>query len=82
MKATAYLIKTITDLHVGGMSSSRDIVDAVVQRDALTDYPGIHSSSLKGALRSAYKESDVNKVFGSPISNTGSTVKGTYNFSS
>ena len=80
MKGTAYLIKTITDLHVGGMNSSRDIVDAVVQRDALTDYPCIHSSSLKGALRSAYTGSDENTVFGSAVTSSES-AKGTYRFS-
>ncbi len=48
-----YAVETITNLHVGDMSSSFSVVDKTVQRDALTDFPTIYASSMKGALRSA-----------------------------
>ncbi len=47
-----YSIETITNLHVGDMGSSFDVVDKTVQKDALTGFPVIYASSLKGAIRS------------------------------
>lgn len=46
-----YLIRTLTNLHVGGGSSNYDYVDKQVQRDPTTNYPTIFSSGLKGAIR-------------------------------
>ena len=46
-----YIIRALTNLHVGGGSSNYDYVDKQVQRDPTTNYPTIFSSSLKGALR-------------------------------
>ena len=48
-----YLIEALTNLHVGDMGTSCSIVDKTVQRDALTNYPTIYATSLKGALRAA-----------------------------
>lgn len=46
-----YLIHCLSPLHVGSGDSNYGIIDNLVQRDALTNHPIIHSSSLKGALR-------------------------------
>jgi len=46
-----YIIENITSLHVGSGDTNFGIIDNQIQRDAITDYPTIHSSSLKGALR-------------------------------
>lgn len=50
-KNRLYLIENKTSLHVGSGDANFGIVDKEIQRDAITDYPTIHSSSLKGALR-------------------------------
>ena len=52
-----YLIEALTNLHVGDMGTSCSIVDKTVQRDALTNYPTIYATSLKGALRAAAEAS-------------------------
>jgi len=50
-KHKLYLIENKTALHVGSGESNFGIIDNQIQRDAITKYPTIHSSSLKGALR-------------------------------
>jgi CRISPR-associated protein Cmr4 len=52
-----YLIENITSLHVGSGDANFGLIDKQIQRDTLTGYPTIHSSSLKGALKeySSYK---------------------------
>ncbi len=71
-KMKLWLITAHTNLHVGNENTtSYGIIDKQVQRDALTNLPCIHSSSLKGALnefatRSAELKSDVRlDIFGS-----------------
>lgn len=46
-----YLITNHTNMHVGSGKNSYGIVDNLIQRDILTSFPVINSSSLKGALR-------------------------------
>lgn len=71
----AYLIQCITNLHVGSGDANYGIIDKMVQRDPVTKYPTIHSSSLKGGLRQHFEEkwgkgSDkVNIVFGKEDTN-------------
>lgn len=60
MKTAAYLIKCLTNLHVGIGGASYSVVDNCVQRDITNGRPCIYSSSLKGALRQ-YFESSPNK---------------------
>ena len=52
----AYFIECITNLHVGSGDANYGIVDKLVQRDPITDYPTIHASSLKGGLRQHFEE--------------------------
>lgn len=64
---SVYVIETITNLHAGDMGSSYNIVDKTIQRDALTDYPTIYATSLKGAVRSAAEKAgcaQVRSIFG------------------
>ncbi|MCK9234279.1 MAG: type III-B CRISPR module RAMP protein Cmr4 [Bacteroidales bacterium] len=74
-KFKAYLIQCITNLHVGSGDANYGIIDKMVQRDPVTNYPTIHSSSLKGGLRQHFegiwgKNSDkVNAVFGKEDTN-------------
>ena len=65
----AYKIKCLTNLHVGSGDLNYNIIDNEVERDAVTGYPIIHASGLKGALREHYsgKEDrgfEIRDVFG------------------
>lgn len=51
MKVYHYLLKPLTNLHVGSGDSHYGVIDNLVQRDVSTGLPTIHASSLKGALR-------------------------------
>jgi len=51
-----YKITALTNLHVGSGDQNYGIVDKLVQRDPLTQFPIIHASSLKGALKIYCKE--------------------------
>lgn len=79
----AYLIQCITNLHVGSGDTNYGIIDKMVQRDPVTEYPTIHASSLKGALREHFEQKwgkddeKVNAVFGTE---TGENESGTHIF--
>ena len=69
MNVFAYKIFCLTNLHVGSGDINYNIVDNEVERDAVTGYPIIHASGLKGALREHYsgKEGrgfEIRDVFG------------------
>ncbi len=66
MEAKFYRIQAITNLHAGSGDINFNIVDNEVQRDPVTGYPTIFSSSLKGALRQHFAgESNITEIFGS-----------------
>ncbi len=46
-----YIIENHTNMHVGSGDANFDLIDKQIQRDVITGYPTIHSSSLKGALK-------------------------------
>lgn len=84
--ANLYSLITTTNMHVGSGKNNYGIIDNLIQRDILTDYPTINSSSLKGALRE-YFECDtknsglVRHVFGSePNERAGNNSPGEYRF--
>ncbi len=56
MKNDLYLLTTLSNLHVGSGDINFDIIDRQVQKDAITEIPVIHSSSIKGAYREAAGE--------------------------
>lgn len=60
-KASLYLIRALTNMHVGRGDLTFNIVDNEVQRDVITDLPVIFSSSLKGALREFFESDDGNR---------------------
>ena len=76
-KNRVFIIENITNMHVGSGEANFGIIDNLIQRDVLTGYPTIHSSSLKGALREFFevglKESKefVKYVFGDEDKNPG-----------
>ncbi len=89
MNYHAYLITCLTNTHVGSGDAAYGLVDNLVQRDATTGYPTIHSSSLKGALREYFEEAQgwdknsakVRHIFGHPVKDHGDIFKaGVYRF--
>jgi len=65
-----YLIRCITHLHVGSGAENYGVIDNLVQRDATTNVPCIHSSSIKGACREHFENNnpkgiDITEIFGS-----------------
>lgn len=51
METKIYKLKAITNLHVGSGDLSYGIVDKLVQRDSVTNFPTINASGIKGSLR-------------------------------
>lgn len=71
LKTVAYMIRCLTNMHVGKGDATYEVVDKCVQRDVTTGVPCIYSSSLKGALRhffSSHKFAYIDHVFGSDMS--------------
>jgi len=86
-RTLVFKIQALTNLHAGSGDSFYGAVDKLVQRDAATRRPTIHSHSLKGALRE-YFESElgfvkgtkdqkdfVTHVFGSAVSGDANDAK-------
>ena len=74
MKKSLFILKCLTNLHVGSGSFNYDIVDNQVERDKITDYPTIYSSSLKGAVREHFDRLENDKdiivnIFGGKYQN-------------
>ena len=61
MPTQVYQIRAITNLHAGSGDADYGIIDKLVQRDPVTQYPTIHMSSIKGALREFFTNEDVPK---------------------
>ncbi len=95
MKYKAFSIRNITNMHVGTGDTTFGVVDKLVQRDPITEYPIIYSSSLKGAIREYFMEyldmeysnmDLINYVFGKDSNNSGQknnegkTTSGNYRF--
>ncbi len=82
-----YSLITTTNMHVGSGKNNYGIIDNLIQRDIITDYPTINSSSLKGALREFFEDDSDNKdmiryVFGSEPKDDGqgTNAPGKYRF--
>ncbi|MGI6048530.1 MAG: type III-B CRISPR module RAMP protein Cmr4 [Petrimonas sp.] len=86
MTTQAYLIQCITNLHVGRGDASYGIVDKLVQRDAVSDFPTIYSSSLKGSLREHFEgawgkdDPKITEIFGKKTDNDDDAQSGSLNF--
>ena len=81
MKRELYTITTLSNMHVGSGDINFDIIDNQVQRDAITNLPTIHSSSLKGAFREASGENQYSKyIFGPDNKDNDSHQTGAFHF--
>lgn len=68
LTTNAYCLTALTNLHAGSGDSDFGIIDKHVQRDALTQLPTIHASSIKGAMREVFTvngHANVTEIFGS-----------------
>ena len=68
-KLSVYELKCLTNMHVGDGEANYNIVDNEVQRDIVLNVPTIHSSGVKGALRSfatnnGMEKSQIDEIFG------------------
>ncbi len=70
-----------TNLHVGSGENELNLVENSVQRDSITKFPIINSSSLKGAIREYFKNNEkndeknkVNSYFGSETEGRGRII--------
>jgi len=81
MKRELYTITTLSNLHVGSGDINFDVIDNQVQRDAITTLPTIHSSSLKGAFREAFREGQATSyIFGPDNGDNDSHQTGAFHF--
>lgn len=77
MDTNAYILRCLSNLHVGQGDSNMGVVDKQVQRDPVTKFPTIHSSGLKGSLRHHFedkwgkKDPRLIKLFGAGTQNGG-----------
>lgn len=86
MSVNIYKIECLTNLHVGSGDVNYNIVDNEVERDAVTGYPVVHASGLKGALREHFSKKDkselgfnITDIFGQE-SGSGEIKAGSYKF--
>lgn len=68
LSSKVLFVFTESPLHAG-TGSGLGIVDLPIQRERATDYPVVHASGIKGALRSVTQGSDalINAVFGPEV---------------
>lgn len=86
MSVNIYKVECLTNLHVGSGDVNYNIVDNEVERDAVTGYPVVHASGLKGALREHFSKKDkselgfnITDIFGQE-SGSGEIKAGSYKF--
>lgn len=81
MKTELYIIRTLSNMHVGSGDINFDIIDKQVQRNHL-GIPNINSSSLKGALRQHFEKQGqlTNYIFGPPNDGNNPHQTGAYSF--
>lgn len=56
MSTTCYKLRCLTNLHAGSGDSGVGIIDKMIQRDSVTEFPVVYASSLKGAFREYFEE--------------------------
>ena len=71
MNSKNYVVKCITNLHMGSGDVNFNFVDNEVERDPVSNAPSMYASGVKGALRSHFEaymtEERVEDIFGSSI---------------
>lgn len=69
MEAKLFRMRLVTNLHMGSGEANFNFIDNQVQRDPITEYPNMHPSGIKGALREFFdgieNKDYVREIFGS-----------------
>jgi CRISPR-associated protein Cmr4 len=79
MSKIFFTVESKTNLHVGSGQANYGVVDQLVQRDPTFQYPTIHASSLKGAIKEYCHSTGFTNmvdVFGSEKDGDGKTKHG------
>jgi CRISPR-associated protein Cmr4 len=65
MNKRLYTITTLSNLHVGSGDTSYGVIDNLIQRDVLSDFPNINASGLKGSVRQyfEYKKNEKTDIY-------------------
>lgn len=63
MKAILYTIECISNMHVGSGKDNFGVIDRLIQRDPITNYPCINASGLKGALLEHCKHNGLSEEY-------------------
>ena len=84
MEAKLFRMRLITNLHMGSGEVSFNFIDNQVQRDPITEYPNMHPSGIKGALREFFdgieSKEYVREIFGSENAEKEDNKKGSVSF--
>ena len=83
MKSNIILMKCITNLHVGSGEENYNLVDNEVEKDCVTQYPTIHASGIKGALREYFEKNkltNIDEIFGTETKGEKSSTPGKVKF--
>lgn len=85
-----YIITALSNMHVGSGDVNFGVIDNLIQRDTLSNYPNINSSGLKGAIREfftfyckeekARKEEIIEYIFGSSPDSKNNLKQGNFRF--
>ncbi|MGD9971037.1 MAG: type III-B CRISPR module RAMP protein Cmr4 [Sulfuricurvum sp.] len=84
-----YILTTLSNTHPGSGDANFGIIDNLIQRDPITSWPTIHSSSLKGSIREhceialatgALSGLSLKLLFGSDSSDTADSMTGQTRF--
>ena len=69
METKLFKMRLVTNLHMGSGEANFNFIDNQIQRDPITEYPNMHSSGIKGALREFFdgieSKDYVREIFGS-----------------
>ena len=84
MEAKLFRMRLITNLHMGSGEVNFNFIDNQVQRDPITEYPNMHPSGIKGALREFFdgieSKEYVREIFGSENAEKEDNKKGSVSF--
>lgn len=84
MNVHIYKYTCLTNLHVGSGDVNYNIIDNEVERDPVTQYPVIHASGVKGALREHFSkvlsEDRCRHIFGAAPKHKEAIAAGNYKF--
>ena len=84
MKTKLFKMRLVTNLHMGSGEANFNFIDNQVQRDPITEYPNMHSSGIKGALREFFGEIEnkdyVREIFGSENAEKEDNKQGSVSF--